>query len=98
MHRSIVLSALFIVFAAHDAASQGFISPFIGTTLTSPTETGSSTKPGYGVSFGAVGRIVGFDSEFAYYPEVIDNAANAIAKSRVISISAGPLIGPTIGA
>jgi hypothetical protein len=98
MYRSFFLGALLVVFAAHDAAAQGFISPFIGTTLTSPTETGSSTKPGYGVSFGAVGRIVGFDTEFAYYPEVIDNAANAIAKSRVISISAGPLIGPTIGA
>jgi hypothetical protein len=98
MHRSIVLGALLVVFAAHDAAAQGFVSPFIGTTLTSPSDRGSSTKPGYGVSFGSVGQVVGFDTEFAFYPEVIDNSANAIAKSRVISISGGPIIGPTIGA
>jgi len=98
MHRSIVLGTLLVVFAAHDAAAQGFVSPFIGTTLTSPSDRGSSTKPGYGVSFGSVGQVVGFDTEFAFYPEVIDNSANAIAKSRVISISGGPIIGPTIGA
>jgi hypothetical protein len=97
MYRSIVFGALLVVVAAHDAAAQGFISPFIGTTLTSPTSTGTSTKPGFGVSFGSVGRVVGFDTEFAFYPEVIDNSANALAKSRVVSISGGPLIGPTIG-
>jgi hypothetical protein len=98
MHlRSILLGVLFIVFGAHDASPQGFISPFVGTTLTSPTSTGSSTKPGFGVAFGAIGQIAGFESEFAFYPEVIDNAANALAKSRVISISGGPILGPTIG-
>ncbi len=97
MHRSLLLGLLLVVFAAHDATAQGFISPFIGTTLTSPSERGSSTKPGYGVAFGAIGRIVGFDTEIAYYPEVIDNAANALAKSKVILFSADMLIGPTIG-
>ena len=97
MHRSLFLGVLLVVLAAHDAAAQGFISPFVGTTLTSPSDRGSSTKPGFGVAFGSVGRIVGAESEFAFYPEVIDNSANAVAKSRVISISGGPLIGPTIG-
>ena len=97
MHRSIFLAVVLVVFATHDAAAQGFISPFVGTTLTSPSTSGSSTKPGFGIAFGSVGRIVGVESEFAFYPEVIDNSANAIAKSRVISISGGPLIGPTIG-
>lgn len=97
MYRPIFLGVLLVVCAAADAAPQGFISPFIGTTLTSPGPSGSSTKPGYGVSFGGFGRIVGGESEFAFYPEVIDNSANAIAKSRVISISGGMLIGPLIG-
>jgi hypothetical protein len=97
MYRSVFLVVLLVVFAAYDAAAQGFISPFVGTTLTSPSTSGSSTKPGFGVAFGSVGRIVGAETEFAFYPEVIDNSANALAKSRVISISGGPLIGPTIG-
>ena len=96
-HRSIFLGVLLIVFGAHDAASQGFISPFVGTTLTSPSSTGSSTKPGFSIAFGAVGRIVGVESEIAFYPEVIDNAANALSKSKVISFSGGPILGPTIG-
>ena len=85
------------MFGAHDAAAQGFISPFVGTTLTSPSDSGSSTKPGFGVSFGALGGFAGFETEIAFYPEVIDNAANGIAKSRVISISGGTLLGPTLG-
>ncbi len=83
--------------AAHDAAAQGFIVPFIGTTLTSPGPNGDSTKPGYGVAFGGMGKIVGAETEIAYYPEVIDTAPNAIAKSRVISFSGGMLIGPRLG-
>jgi hypothetical protein len=98
MYRSILLGLLLIVFAAHDATAQIFINPFVGTTLTSPTSTGSSTKPGYGVTFGGVGRIVGGETEIAYYPEVVDNTANGLAKSKVVSISASMLLGPMMGA
>jgi hypothetical protein len=80
------------------SAAQGFISPFIGTTLTSPTDTGSSTKAGFGVDFGAIGKIVGAETEIAFYPELIDNAANAVEKNKVFSFSGDILIGPTIGA
>ncbi len=95
--KSFVLICVLVLFAAHDAAAQGFIVPFIGTTLTSPGPSGDSTKPGYGVSFGGMGKIVGAETEIAYYPEVIDTAPNAIAKSRVISFSGGMLIGPRLG-
>jgi hypothetical protein len=37
------------------------------------------------------------ETEIAYYPEVIDNAANALAKNRVFSFSGGVFLGPTIG-
>jgi opacity protein-like surface antigen len=97
MHRSILLGLLLVVFAAPHAAAQGFISPFVGTTLTSPSSTGSRTKPGYGVSFGGLGRIVGGETEIAFYPEVIDNSANALTKSKVVSISGGMLLGPMMG-
>lgn len=97
MHRFTLLGVLLVVFAAHDSAAQGFISPFVGTTLTSPSSTGSSTKPGFGVAFGGLGRIAGFETEIAFYPEVIDNSANRLDKSQVISISGSTLLGPTIG-
>ena len=88
---------LLLVAASHDAAAQGFINPFLGTTLSSPTDAGSSTKPGYGVAFGALGKVVGGETEIAYFPELLDNSANAIAKNKIITFSGNTLIGPTIG-
>ena len=97
MHRLFLLAAALVVLATHDAVAQGFIAPFVGTTLTSPSDRGSSTKPGFGVAFGALGGFAGFETEIAFYPEVVDNTANGIAKSRVISISGGTLLGPNLG-
>jgi hypothetical protein len=42
-------------------------------------------------------KFVGGETEIAYYPAVIDNSTNALAKNRVISFSGDTLIGPTIG-
>lgn len=80
------------------AAAQGFISPFVGTTLTSPTATGSGTKPGYGVALGGFASFIGGETEIAYYPEVVDNTANAISKNNVLTFSGNILVGPRIGA
>ena len=93
----LLFGAVLVVFATHDAFAQGFIAPFVGTTLTSPSDTGSRTKPGFGIAFGGLGNVAGFETEIAFYPEVIDNAANGLSKSRVISISAGTLLGPNLG-
>lgn len=98
MRRLIVFgTALLLLTGVRDAAAQGFISPFVGTTLTSPTSTGSATKPGFGVSLGALGGFLGGETEIAYYPEVIDNSANGLSKNQVLSFSGGLLIGPKIG-
>jgi hypothetical protein len=94
---TIVLSALLLLGLARDGAAQGFINPFVGTTLTSPSTKGGHSKAGFGIAFGAIGKIVGGETEFAYYPEVIDTTANSLAKSRVITFSGNTLIGPTIG-
>jgi hypothetical protein len=97
MKRITVLTwSLFLACAARDAAAQTFINPFVGTTLTSPS-TNSSSKPGFGVAFGRAGKIVGGETEIAYYPELLNDAANALAKNRVITFSGNTLIGPTIG-
>jgi hypothetical protein len=99
MHRFILLAgALLVVCAASNASAQFVVSPFIGTTVTSPTATGSSTKPGYGVAFGGLGKVVGAETEIAFFPEIIDNSANAIAKNKAITFSGDMLIGPTVGA
>jgi hypothetical protein len=47
------------VFAARDASAQVFISPFIGTTLSSPVPNGDTSKTGYGVASGALGATSG---------------------------------------
>ena len=96
--RLFVLSAALALFvaAANDAAAQGFIAPFVGTTLTSPSVTSSSSKAGFGVSIGNLGKILGGETEIAYYPEVLDNAGG-VAKNKVVTYSGNTLIGPTIG-
>jgi hypothetical protein len=88
---------LVLVGAAPSASAQGFINPFVGTTLTSPSTRGSSSQAGFGVALGSVGSIIGAETEIAYYPHVLDNAANGLAKNKVITFSGGLLVGPTIG-
>jgi opacity protein-like surface antigen len=98
MKRSVFIASGLLLFAlTHDASAQGFINPFVGTTLTSPSKAGSSSKPGVGIAFGGVGKIIGGETEIAYYPEVLDNTANALEKSKVFTFSGNTIIGPTIG-
>jgi hypothetical protein len=93
----IIVTVLCVSAAARVASAQVFISPFVDTTLSSPSAAGSSSKPGFGVALGNVGKIVGAETEIGYQPQVIDNTANALQKSRVITFSGNTLIGPTIG-
>ena len=98
MKRFMIAAAAFLaVSAARDASAQIFLSPFVGTTLTSPSTRGNTSKPGFGLAFGSLGNIVGAETEIAYFPQVLDNSANALAKNRVFTFSADTLIGPTIG-
>jgi hypothetical protein len=94
---TILVSALLLLCFPRDGAAQGFINPFVGVTLTSPSTKGSSSKPGFGVAFGKIGKIIGGESEIAYYPEVLDKTANNLSKSKVITFSGNTLIGPMIG-
>jgi hypothetical protein len=89
--------ALTFAFVANDAAAEGFINPFVGTTLTSPSPSGSKSKAGYGFALGGVGKVVGGETEFAYYPEVLDNTANNLAKNKVFTLSASTLVGVLAG-
>ena len=97
MKRLVWMLVALTSFAARDASAQGFISPFIGMTLTSPSPSGSSSKPGFGVALGTLGGIVGFETDIAYFPELLDNSASGLAKNRVFTFSGNTLIGPMIG-
>jgi opacity protein-like surface antigen len=93
-----VVAALLLLSVPRGAAAQSFfVSPFVDTTLSSPTGTGGSSKAGFGVAFGKLGKVVGFETEVAYHPQIIDNAANALAKSHVLTFSENLIVGPTIG-
>jgi hypothetical protein len=97
MKRIITVATLLFLSAAHSAAAQVFVSPFVDTTLSSPSASGGGSKPGFGIALGNVGKIVGAETEIGYQPQIIDNSANALEKSRVFTFSGNTLIGPTIG-
>ena len=92
----LVVAALLFVFTPRGAAAQAFVSPFVDTTLSSPSEAGGASKAGFGVAFGKLGTILGHETEVAYHPQIVDNTANALAKSRVFTFSENLLVGPTI--
>jgi opacity protein-like surface antigen len=93
----ITIALLFVSLLPRGAAAQAFVNPFIDTTLSSPSATGGSSKPGVGISFGNLGTIVGHETEVTYHPQIVDNTANALAKSHAFTFSENLLIGPTIG-
>jgi hypothetical protein len=89
--------ALIGVCVPSTVSAQGFVSPFIGATLTSPSPAGGRSQPGFGVAFGSIGLILGGEFELAYFPEVIDNEPNGLDRSHAWTFSANSFIGPRIG-
>jgi hypothetical protein len=94
---SIFLIVLSLFVAPRVASAQGFINVFAATTVTSPSHTGSSTKPGFGIALGSAGKLIGGETEIVYFPELLDNSASALSQSKVVTFSANTLIGPKIG-
>ncbi len=94
---TLIASAGLLLWLPHDAAAQAFLNPFVGTTLTSPSDVGSRSKAGFGVALGSVGKVIGAETEIGYFPELLDNAANGLAKNKVITFSGNTLIGPMVG-
>jgi opacity protein-like surface antigen len=91
-------AAVFLVVSgARGASAQVFLNPFVDTTLSSPSTGGSTSQPGFGIAIGNVGKVVGFETELSYHPNLIDNSANGLAKSHVLTLAQNILVGPTIG-
>jgi hypothetical protein len=95
-HRYVLVGCVFVLFAAKTASAQGFLNPFIGASLTSPSPSSDASKMGYGIAFGSLGKLVGFETELSYFPELLDNDAEALSKSKSVTFAASTLIGPTI--
>jgi hypothetical protein len=93
----VVAALAFLVAAPRSAGAQTlFLSPFIDTTLTSPSGSGGASKAGFGVSIAKFGGIIGAETEIAYSPQILDNDANALAKSHVFTGSESLMVGPRI--
>jgi hypothetical protein len=89
--------AFLVASTAPQASAQFFISPSVTTTLASPSIDSTSSKAGFAISFGAVGTVLGTETEFAYQPELLDSAAHVIAENKVLTIFQNLLIGPKVG-
>jgi hypothetical protein len=87
-----------LLVAPRPASAQNFfLSPFIDTTLTSPSGSGGASKAGFGVSFGKFPGLIGTETEITYHPQILDNDLNGLAKSHVFTGSQNLLVGPRIG-
>src|SRR5258706_8517389 len=97
---ALVLAAIFGTFGVPPASAQGFISPFVGYIFGGdagcPAVADCEDKHlHYGVSFGAIGSIVGFEGEFAYTPDFFGQSSNQT--SNVLTFMANLMLAPKIG-
>jgi len=96
-----VLSAVVILAAtAPRAGAQGFVSPFIGYNFGGdagcPEITGCEDKHvNWGVSFGALGSIVGFEAEFAHTNDFFGSSASQ--STSVLTFMGNFMVAPKIG-
>ena len=96
-----LFAALFLFAGTRSAHAQGFISPFIGYNFGGdagcPEITNCKDKrTDYGVSFGALGSIVGFEAEVGYtknfFGETLGNSSNVL--TFMSNFMLAPKIGP----
>jgi opacity protein-like surface antigen len=103
MAKILLLSVLIIGFslcASTQARAQAFISPLIGYDFggdaTCPNLTGCQDKKiNYSVSLGAMGRVFGFEEEFAYAPDFFGTKAGL--SSNVLTLMSNVMLAPKIG-
>jgi opacity protein-like surface antigen len=94
------LAALILVGSARRADAQGFISPFIGYNFGGdagcPQITDCEDKhANYGVAFGALGRLVGFEAEVAHTNEFLGASSNQ--STNVLTFMGNFMLAPKFG-
>jgi opacity protein-like surface antigen len=97
----LVVVAIFVCAGSVQRANaQGFISPFIGYNFSGdsgcPQITNCEDKhANYGVAFGALGSIVGFEAEFAYTNDFFGASPNE--STKVFTFMGNFMLAPRIG-
>jgi opacity protein-like surface antigen len=100
VYMSCLLAALFSGATVNAAHAQGFVSPFIGYDFGGVAGCQGvlnceDKHTNWGVAFGAVGSIVGFEEEFAYANDFFGSSANQ--SSTVITLMSNFMVAPKIG-
>jgi opacity protein-like surface antigen len=93
------LTALFGVVATPNADAQGFLSPSFGYNFAGDSGCLSATDCedrnwNFGISGGALGRIVGFEAEWVYEGEFL--GTSPIEKTRVMTLMGNFMLAPRI--
>jgi len=96
----IILFAAVVLLSARSAHAQGFISPFIGYNFGGDAGCPEllnceDKRRDYGVSFGALGSIVGFEAEVGYTSNFFGQTSNET--SNVLTFMANFMLAPKIG-
>ena len=95
-----IFTALFLFVGTRPAQAQGFISPFFGYNFGGdagcPEVLNCDDKRlDYGVSFGALGPIVGFEAEFGYTNNFFGETSNQ--SSNVLTFMGNFMLAPKLG-
>jgi opacity protein-like surface antigen len=89
-----------LVALGRPAAAQGFVSPFFGYNFSGDAGCANITNcedkhANYGVSVGAIGSVVGFESEFAFTKNFF--GASAAQSTDVFTFMANFMLAPKFG-
>jgi opacity protein-like surface antigen len=95
-----ILAALILVGSARQAQAQGFISPFVGYNFGGdagcPAITNCDDKRvNWGVGFGALGSIVGFEAEIAHTSDFF--GTTPYQSTSVLTFMGNFMVAPKIG-
>jgi len=94
------LTLLLVIASASPAAAQGFISPYVGFDFSGdsgcPEITGCEDKHvNWGVSFGALGSVVGFEADLGYIPDFLGETPGS--ESSVLTFMGNFMLAPKFG-
>jgi len=96
----LLVAASMLALSVRPARAQGFISPFLGYNFSGdvgcPSITDCKDKhANYGVAFGAIGSVVGFEAEFGYTKDFFGAAATQ--STKVMTFMANFMLAPKFG-
>jgi opacity protein-like surface antigen len=97
----LLLAVLVIIGTARPSFAQGFVSPFLGYNFggdaSCPEITNCEDKhSNYGVAFGALGSVVGFEAEFGHTSDFRSNSATLQA-TNVLTFMTNFMLAPKFG-